>query len=87
MDLQYSRYFYDGLIFDKNADYNEFYLFLHYKGLLSAQISYIDDYYGPRRGALFPEITGRYPITDYMEISSTFGYAYIKVALAADYPY
>lgn len=38
MDLQYSRYFYDGLIFDKNADYNEFYLFLHYKGLLSAQI-------------------------------------------------
>jgi uncharacterized protein (TIGR02001 family) len=87
MDLQYSHYFYDSLIFDRNSDYNEFYLFLHYKGLLSTQISYIDDYYGLGRGALFPELTGRYPITDYLEISSTFGYAYVKEALAADYPY
>lgn len=87
VDLQYSRYFYDGDIFALDGDYNEFYFFLHYKDLISLQTSYIDDYYGQGESALFPEITGRYPITDYLEFSGTFGYAYVKEALAADYPY
>ena len=87
VDLQYSRYFYDGKIFSLNGDYNEFYFFLHYKDLISFQASYIDDYYGQGKMGLFPEITGRYPITDYLEISSSFGYAYLKESLAADYPY
>jgi uncharacterized protein (TIGR02001 family) len=86
-DFQYSRYFYNGSIYGLNADYNEFYLFLHYKDLLSLQVSYIDDYYGLGKDSLFYELTGRYPLTDFLEFSSSFGYAQTKNAVNADYYY
>lgn len=86
MDLQYSRYFYDGKIYSNNGDYNEFYYFLHYKDLLTAQVSYIDDFYGQGGEAFFTELTGRYPITDYLEFSSMFGFAHVS-HLKAEYPY
>lgn len=87
-DLQYSRYFYDGKIFGREEpDYNEFYLFLHYKDLLSAQVSYADSFYGLDGNSYFYELTGRYPLTDFLEFSSTFGYAQTKNVLDADYPY
>ncbi len=87
MDLQYNRYFYDNSLYGKNPDYNEFYFFLHYKDLLSVQASYVDDFYGLGGDAYFYELTGRYPITDYLEFSSSFGYARTKDAYEADYPY
>jgi len=87
LDMQYSRYFYDGLIYGLEADYNEFYTFLHYKDLLSAQVSFIDNFYGIGREAYFYELTGRYPLTDFLEASSTFGYAQLSNVLLADYPY
>jgi len=87
VDLQYNRYFYDGKIYDKEADYNEFYFFLHYKDLVSVQASYVDDLYGQGGDAYFYELTGRYPLTDFLEFSSTFGYARTKDAYEVDYPY
>lgn len=87
MDLQYSRYIYDNLIFSHSGDYNEYYLFLHYKSYLSAQFSYSDSFYGLKGDAFFYELTGRYPITDFLEFSSTFGYARNKDIQDADYPY
>lgn len=87
VDMQYSRYFYDGTIYALDGDYNEFYLFLHYKDLISIQASYMDDYYGLKKDSLFYELTGRYPLTDYLEISSSGGYARTKNALDADYYY
>ena len=87
MDVQYSRYFYDGKIFEYLGDYNEFYVFLHYKDLVSAQVSFIDDFYGMGKISYNYEITGRYPVTDFLEFSSTFGYAKTEHVLFADYPY
>lgn len=87
LDTQYSRYFYDSTIYGLDADYNEFYLFLHYKDLVTAQASFIDDFYGIGDAAYFYELTGRYPITDFLEFSSTFGYAQANNVLSADYPY
>lgn len=87
LEAQYSRYFYDGKIYEFAGDYNEFYLFLHYKDLLSMNVSATDDFYGLGDMAFDYEITGRYPITDYLEFSSTFGYAQVKEVLSADYPY
>ncbi len=87
VDLQYSRYFYDGKIYALTADYNEFYLFLHYRDLLSLQASYIDDYYGLKKDSFFYEITGRYPLNDYLEFSSSFGYGQTQNALDTDYYY
>lgn len=87
LDAQYSRYIYDGKIYEFSGGYNDFSLFLHYKELLSSQVSFIDDFYGMGNFALNYEITGRYPITDYLELSSTFGYAQTKYVTFADYPY
>jgi uncharacterized protein (TIGR02001 family) len=87
VDMQYSRYIYDNKIYALNGDYNEFYLFLHYKDLLSLQTSYIDDYYGLGKDSFFYELTGRYPLTDFLEFSSSFGYAQTENALDADYSY
>jgi uncharacterized protein (TIGR02001 family) len=86
-DLQYSHYFYDGLVYGKESDYDEFYLFLHYKDLLTAQASYVKDFYGIKGDAFFYELTGRYPITDYLQISSTLGYAHTQGILLDDYEY
>jgi uncharacterized protein (TIGR02001 family) len=87
VDLQYSRYFYDGKIYALDGDYNEFYLFLHYKDLLSLQTSYIDDFYGLGGDSYFYELTGRYPLTDFLEVSAGFGYAQTENALKGDYEY
>ncbi len=87
LDTQFTRYFYDGHIFGVIGDYNEYYLFLHFKDMLTAQISYTNDFYGLGGNCIFYEITGRYPLTDYLEISSGFGYAQTKETLSADYPY
>jgi uncharacterized protein (TIGR02001 family) len=100
VDAQYSRYIYDGKIYGVDGDYNEFYVFLHYKDLLTAQFSYVDDFYGIAQtdifkffgegqdaNSFFYELTGRYPITDYLEFSSTYGYAQTQGILGADYQY
>ena len=86
-DLQYSRYLYTGKFYEFSGDYNEIYLFLHYKDLLTMQASATDDFYGMGDKAFFYEITGRYPITDYLEMSALFGYAQTSPVTTADYPY
>lgn len=86
-DLQYSRYFYDGEIYSKPGEYNEFYAFLHYKDLLTLQVSASDDFYQIGDPAYFFELTGRYPVTDYLEISGGFGYSIARDVLLADYKY
>jgi uncharacterized protein (TIGR02001 family) len=87
VDIQYSRYFYNNPIYALNADYNEFYLFLHYKDLISLQTSYIDDYYGLGKDSLFYELTGRYPLTEFLEVSTSMGYAQTQNALNSGYAY
>jgi uncharacterized protein (TIGR02001 family) len=88
IDLQYSRYMYDGSIYSiKNGDYSEFYLFLHFKDFLTAQASYAVDFYGIKSDSFFYEATGRYPITDFLQISGTWGYAQTKNVLLDDYEY
>lgn len=87
LDLQYSSYFYDEKVYAKPADYDEYYFFIHYKDLLSFQASYAQDFYGLTGDAFFYEGTARYPVTDFLEASGTFGYANTKSVLTTDYPY
>ena len=87
LNTQYSRYFYDGKVYGQSADYNEFYLFLHYKDLLTVQASYTNDFYGLDGDAFFTELTGRYPLTDFLQITSSFGYARTNEILIDDYKY
>ncbi len=86
-DLQWTGYLYDGQIFGHDADYHEFYAFLHYQDLLTARISAVPDYYGLGGYGLDYAITGRYSITDALQFSASFGYAYMQPVLGSDYPY
>jgi uncharacterized protein (TIGR02001 family) len=87
LDSQWSRYFYDGKIYGETSDYNEFSLFLHFRDMLSAGISFSEDYYQRGHSALNYELTGRYPVTDFLEISSGIGYTQAERALEYDYLY
>ena len=87
LDTQWSRYLYDGNVFGHPADYNEFYLFLHYQDMFSGRISFAENYYGLGDYAIDYELTGRYPLTDYLELSASFGYSQTKAVLGSDYPY
>lgn len=87
LDGQWSRYLYDSNVFGHQADYNEFYLFLHYRDIFSGRISFAEDYYGLGNYALDYELTAKYPFFDNLEGSASFGYAQTKAALGSDYPY
>lgn len=86
-DLQWTRYIYDGKIFGQRADYNEFYLLIHYRDLISANISFSDDFYNQGKSAGNYQLTGRYPLTDYLQISASGGYSQTKNVLEYDYIY
>jgi uncharacterized protein (TIGR02001 family) len=87
IDLQWMRYLYDGKIFGNSADYNEFYFFLHYRDIFTAAVSFSEDYYNRGKASANYELTGRYPITDYLQISSIAGYSQTKSSLEYDYIY
>ena len=84
-DAQWTRYFYDGDIFGRQSDYNEFYLLLHYRDLVTAQASFSEDFYHQGHAAGEYGLTGRYPITDYFELSTSIGYSQVKKILEYDY--
>jgi uncharacterized protein (TIGR02001 family) len=87
VDVQWLRYLYDGKIFGRQADYNEFYLFLHYRDLLTLRASVSDDFYGQNKVTSDYELTARYPLTDYLEVSSGVGYSQVEKVLEYDYLY
>ncbi len=87
VDTQYTRYFYDNDIYGKIGDYDEYYLFVHYRDLVTAMVSFADDFYGIDGDTFFFELSGRYPLTDYLQFSTTLGYAKTQEVLADDYEY
>ncbi|NOT84836.1 MAG: hypothetical protein HOP02_08675 [Methylococcaceae bacterium] len=87
LDVQWSAYLFDGEVFGHNADYHELYVFLHYQDLLTARIAVANDYYGLGNYAIDYALTGRYPLTDALQLSATAGYSQTHTAVGADYPY
>lgn len=87
LDSQWSRYLYDGNIFGLASDYNEFYLFLHYKDIISATVAFSEDFYHRGHAAGNYELAGRYPVTDFLEFSTGAGYTQTKKILEYDYLY
>lgn len=87
MDIQWTGYLYDGDVFGHPADYHEFYLFWHYRDYFTGRFSVANDYYGLGDYAIDYALTGRYPITDALQFSATFGYSQTQEAVGSDYPY
>lgn len=87
LDLQWTGYLYDGEIFGRTGDYHEFYVFLNYRDYISSRISGTPDYYGLSDYALDFSLSGRYPLTDALHASASFGYTHAENALGASFPY
>lgn len=87
VDLQWTRYVYEGKIFGQDVDYNEFYAFLHYRDLLTLRVAISDSFYNQNNVTSDYELTGRYPLTEYLEISTGVGYSQVEKVLEYDYLY
>ncbi len=87
IDVQWTRYLYDGKIFGHESDYNEFYFLLHYRDLITLSTSFSEDFYNHGHVTGNYEITARYPITDAIEMSAGIGYSQVKPVLEYDYLY
>lgn len=86
-NAEWNRYIYDGKIFGRHADYNDFYLFSHFRDLLTLSLIFSENSYNRKHMSFSYEMTGRYPITDSIEFSGTFGYNKQKKNLHYDYLY
>ncbi|MCB1986129.1 MAG: hypothetical protein H6936_06795 [Burkholderiales bacterium] len=86
-NVEWNRYIYDGNIFGRHADYNEFYFFTHFRDLLTFGLAFSENSYNQKHMSFSYEMTGRYPITDSIEFSSSFGYNKQKKNLHYDYVY
>lgn len=87
LDLQWTRYLYDGKIFGEESDYNEFYGLIHYRDLFTGRVSFSENFYNRNHAAADFEMTGRYPVTDWLEFSSGIGYSLTKDSIEYDYLY
>ena len=85
VDLQVTRYIYDAKLFARDSDYSEYYLFLHYQDLLTAEISFADDAYKIGKKSSNYQLIGRYPIGEHGEFSAGLGY--FKAFELFDYDY
>ncbi|PXW80038.1 uncharacterized protein (TIGR02001 family) [Nitrosomonas sp. Nm84] len=86
-NIAWTRYLFDGKVFGQVVDYNEFYFYSHFRDLLTINLNFSENSYQQNHMSFNSEITGRYPITDSIEISSTFGYNKQKKVLGYDYLY
>ena len=69
------------------ADYNEYYASVTYKDIVTTRASYVDDYWGTHRDVFNYDVTGRYPVTDYLDVSATAGYTTTRSAVGSDHSY
>lgn len=86
-NAEWMRYIYDGKIFGQNADYNLFYFYTHFRDLITANFNYSENSYQQNHMSFNYEITGRYPLSNFLEISTTLGYNNQKKILSYDYLY
>ena len=86
-NVEWNRYVYDGKVFGQNVDYNDFYFYVHFRDFLTASFAFSENSYQQNHMSFNHEITGRYPITDSIELSSTIGYNKQKKNLSYDYVY
>ena len=82
-----NRYLYNGIVCGHDVDYNEYYASVTFRDLVTTRASYTDDYWGTHRDVFNYDITGRYPITDYLDISAGAGYTTTRNAVGTDYSY
>ena len=86
-DIQFVRYFYDGDIFGTSANYNELYASAHFRDLFSAQFAYANDAYNQGEPTYDSYLSGRYPLTDTLQLSAGAGYSVARKVFEYNYYY
>jgi uncharacterized protein (TIGR02001 family) len=87
MDFQIARYVYDDKLFNRNADYTEFYGFLHYRDVWTMEVSVADDTYNLGATSANIQFNGRYPLTPKSQAAAGVGYYRAIDFLSYDYLY
>ena len=87
LDLQLSHYLFSDKLFGKDADYSEFYVFLHYRDLITAEVAYAPDAYSMGDSTVNSQLTFRYPIHTYFDLSAGLGYYAARDLFDYDYAY
>ena len=82
-----NRYLYGGIVCGHGVDYNEYYASVTFRDIVTTRASYVDDYWGTHRDVFNYDVTGKYSITDYLDISATAGYTTTRNAVGADHSY
>ena len=86
-DAEFVRYLYDGDIFGRSANYNELYARVHYRDLLSAQFAYANNAYNQDEASYDGYLSGRYPVTDAVQVSAGVGYSVARKVFEYNYVY
>jgi uncharacterized protein (TIGR02001 family) len=74
LDFQAVRYLYDDKLFNRHADYNEFYGFLHYRDVWTMEASVANDTYNLGATSANVQFNGRYPLTPKSQATGGLGY-------------
>jgi uncharacterized protein (TIGR02001 family) len=82
LEFAAARYVFDGRIFGKFSDYNEYRAGLHVSDWLTAKVDFADDGYHRGGAILGGEVSGRYPVTANLAASAGLAYNHIDVSLA-----
>lgn len=87
LDLQLSHYVFSEKLFGDDADYTEIYVLLHYRDLLTAEVSYAPDAYSIGPSTLNGQLTFRYPVQTFIDFSAGTGYFAARDVFFYDYAY
>ncbi len=74
-NIEWTRYIFNGKIFGQTVDYNEFYLYGHFRDLLTVNFGFSENGYQQNHISFNSEVSGRYPIAEAVELSGTLGYS------------
>ncbi len=84
LEASAARYLYDGKLFGKNSDYNEYSIAVHFRDLATVRVDFAPDLYNRGGGARNYEISGRYPILEKLVVSAGLGYNDASAVLEYD---
>ena len=87
LDLQLARYLYNPDVFNTDADYNEYYAFLHYRDYWTFELSVADDAYNRGANPVNFQANGRYPLGPKSTLSAGAGYYKYRDINDYDYTY
>ncbi|MEQ8231717.1 MAG: hypothetical protein RKL32_08375, partial [Gammaproteobacteria bacterium] len=85
VEAQLSHYLFDDELLGGSAGYQELYLVVHFRDLLSAEFAVAPDAYDQNAATLNLQLNARYPVSDAWTVSGGGGWFAASDALGADY--